>query len=147
MFWDNVLAPSLKCPRISKNILDIFVVENEGPTFSRKQQELIIHWRGIICRRIESSHNQSDRGPVQVHLRMLQCENNGLVTSSYVDVAKVNSLTPLPLPFPCRLSLQIFGLKICTLYIYTDLHRQNFHVAIKTWSKAHFNSPCKIFFE
>jgi len=136
----------LQCPRINKNTLDIFIVENEGTTFSRKQQKLIIHWRGVICRRIESSYNQSDCGPVQVYLRMFQCENNSLVTSSYVDVATFNSLTPLLLTFPCRLSLRIFGLKIRTLYIYINLHRQNFHVAIKTWSNTDFNSPCKIFF-
>jgi len=66
----------LKCPRISKTVLDIFIVENEGTIFSQKQQELIIHWRGVICRRTESSFDQSDRGPVQVYLRMFQCESD-----------------------------------------------------------------------
>jgi hypothetical protein len=126
--------------------LDIFIVENKGTTFSRKQQKLIIHWRGVICRGIESSYNQSGCGPVQVHLRMFQCENNGLVTSSYLDVATINSLTPLSLTFPCTLSLRIFGLKIRTLYIYINPHRQNFLVAIKTWSNTDLNPRVKYFF-
>jgi hypothetical protein len=70
-----------------------------------------------------------------------------LSSSSFVDVAKFNSLKPLSLMFLCRLSLRIFCLKIRTPCIYTELYWHNFRVALKTWPNTCFISPCKMLFE
>jgi hypothetical protein len=118
----------LKCWRIRKNVLNISTAEDEGTTFSRKNRNWLSIDKVSYSRRRASLYNQSDCEPVQMHLWVFQCEN---LTSRYFDMAKIITLTPLSLIFPCTLSVQLLSFKIRTLCICADMFWQNFRVALR----------------
>jgi hypothetical protein len=63
-----------------------------------------------------------------------ECFNAETLVSWQADILtwqRLRLLTPLSLIFPCKLSIRLFSLKICTLYIYNEIFWQNFDVALR----------------